>query len=132
MARTLVVVLTCDRCTAEGTEDSEGTESVSFAFDGFNYSLDLCPEHAEEFHNTIQNMISWASDRSRLGSQRRARKAASADGAAGESAPTRSTGDRERLRAIREWARKHGHPDLSDRGRIPRAILSEYETAHKI
>ncbi|MDP9386418.1 MAG: Lsr2 family protein [Actinomycetota bacterium] len=31
---------------------------------------------------------------------------------------------------MREWARSHGHPDLSSRGRIPRGIVEEYEAAH--
>ena len=134
MAKTLVVVLTCDRCAAEGIEGSEGTESVGFAFDGYSYNLDLCAEHGEEFHNTIQSMVSWASERSRLGAQRRARRtsvdASSASGPP-DATPVRTSGDRARLKAIREWARKHGHPDLSDRGRIPQTVLNEYEAAHK-
>ncbi|MDP9402030.1 MAG: Lsr2 family protein [Actinomycetota bacterium] len=32
---------------------------------------------------------------------------------------------------MREWARGHGHPDLSSRGRVPRAIVAEYEAAHR-
>lgn len=129
MAKTLVVVLTCDRCAAEGKEETTGTDSVSFAFDGFSYNLDLCAPHAEDFHNRVQSMISWASERSRLSGQRRGRKPASADGIPGEPAPVRPTADRERLRAIREWARKNGHPNLGDRGRIPQTIVDEYEEA---
>ena len=131
MAKTLIVQLTCDRCKAERGENVEGAETVSFGFDGYDYSLDLCKEHAEDFHNTVQALISWSSDRSRSGGERRARRASSSDdGGSGPGAPARSTADRERLKAVREWARANGHPDLADRGRIPQAIVAEYDAAH--
>ncbi|MBW3546534.1 MAG: Lsr2 family protein [Actinobacteria bacterium] len=41
------------------------------------------------------------------------------------------TSDRERLRAIREWARANGYPELGNRGRIPQHIVAEYEAAHR-
>lgn len=129
MAKTLVVMLTCDRCAAEGTE-SEGSDSVTFGFDGFSYGADLCSEHAEEFHNTVQAMISWTSERSRPSGQRRTRRSAQSEAGDTDTTPVRTSADRDRLKAIRQWARKHGHPDLSDRGRIPQAIISEYEAAH--
>lgn len=131
MAKTLIVKLTCDRCTAEGKEGVEGTESVSLGYDGFGYGLDLCAEHALAFHETVQSMISWSSDRARLGGQRRARRSGSAEGPSSEATPSpRTPADRERLKVIREWARKNGHPDLGDRGRIPQAIVDEYVAAH--
>jgi len=54
-----------------------------------------------------------------------------ADGADGADtgASRRSGGDRERLKAIRDWARKNGHPDLGDRGRIPQRIVTDYDAA---
>jgi hypothetical protein len=133
MAKTLIVQLTCDRCKAEKGENVEGAETVSFGFDGYDYSLDLCQEHAGEFHNTIQGLISWSSDRTRSAGGRRSRRGggSSDDGAgAGAAAPNRSTADRERLKAIREWARQNGHANLGDRGRIPSAIVAEYDAAH--
>jgi hypothetical protein len=133
MAKTLIVQLTCDRCKAEKGENVDGAETVSFGFDGYSYSLDLCTEHAEDFHNTVQGLIGWSSDRTRAGSERRARRAsspASEDGGGGTTPAVRSTADRERLKSIREWARQNGHPDLGDRGRIPQAIVAEYDAAH--
>jgi hypothetical protein len=133
MAKTLIVQLTCDRCKAETGENVEGAETVSLGFDGYDYSLDLCKEHAEDFHGTVQGLISWSSDRTRSGSGRRSsRRAASADDAVGGpgAAPARSSADRERLKAIRDWARENGHPNLGDRGRIPQAIVAAYDAAH--
>jgi hypothetical protein len=130
MAKTLIVQLTCDRCKAEKGENVDGAETVSFGFDGYDYSLDLCKEHAEDFHNTVQALIGWSSDRTRAGGERRARRAASPDDGGGSPPAPRSTADRERLKSIREWARQNGHPDLADRGRIPQAIVAEYDAAH--
>jgi hypothetical protein len=133
MAKTLIVQLTCDRCKAEKGENVDGAQTVSFGYDGYDYSLDLCQQHSDDFHNTVQSLISWSSDRTRSGAGRRARRGGGAEeaggGAAAASAP-RSTADRERLKAIREWARSNGYPDLGDRGRIPQAIVSAYEAAH--
>ena len=130
MAKTLIVQLTCDRCKAERGENVEGAETVSFGFDGYEYSLDLCKDHAEDFHNTVQALISWSSDRTRAGGERRSRRTSSEDAGGGPGAPARTTADRERLKAVREWARANGHPDLADRGRIPQAIVAEYDAAH--
>lgn len=132
MAKTLIVQLTCDRCKAEMNENVEGVETAAFGYDGYSYSLDLCKEHSEDFHNTIQGLVGWSSDRSRSGAPR-PRRAASADGAVLGAEPAsarRSTADRERLKGIREWARKNGHPNLGDRGRVPQAIVDGYEAAH--
>jgi hypothetical protein len=133
MAKTLIVQLTCDRCKAERGENVDGAQTVTFGFDGYDYSLDLCKEHADDFHNTVQGLISWSSDRTRSGGARRGRRTTSPDeaGSSGAgSAANRSTADRERLKSIREWARQNGHPDLGDRGRIPGAIVAAYDAAH--
>ena len=133
MAKTLIVQLTCDRCKAEKGENVDGAETVTFGFDGYDYSLDLCKEHSADFHNTMQGLISWSSDRTRSGSGRRVKRTASSDDATGSGGTTsapRSSADRERLKAIRDWARENGHPDLGDRGRIPQAIVAAYDAAH--
>jgi hypothetical protein len=133
MAKTLIVQLTCDRCKAERGENVDGAQTVTFGFEGYDYSLDLCQEHSDDFHNTVQGLISWSSDRARSGSARRARRGAGVEdggGSATSAAAPRSSADRERLKAIRDWARGNGYPDLGDRGRIPQAIVAAYEAAH--
>ncbi|HEV2071988.1 MAG TPA: histone-like nucleoid-structuring protein Lsr2, partial [Acidimicrobiales bacterium] len=81
---------------------------------------------AEEFHATVQTMIGWSSERTRTGAGRRSRRATPS---APKAVPG-PTSDRERLRAIREWARENGYPELGNRGRIPQHIVAEYEAAH--
>lgn len=128
VAKTTVTVLTCDQCKAEIGEDVEAEESVGLAYDGYNYELDLCAPHADDFHATLQAMAGRASERSRVG--RRSRRGASSGSQVEPGAGGRSTSDRERLGAIREWARNNGYPDLGNRGRIPQHIVAEYEAAH--
>jgi hypothetical protein len=133
MAKTLIVQLTCDRCKAEKGENVDGAETVTFGFDGYEYSLDLCKEHAGDFHDTLQGLIGWSSDRTRARADRRARRSSGSDDAsssAGSGSAPRSSADRERLKAIRDWARQNGHPDLGDRGRIPQAVVAAYDAAH--
>ena len=112
----------------------DGAQTVTFGYEGYDYSLDLCKEHSDDFHNTVQGLISWSSDRTRSGAARRGRRPASVDeassSAGGASSSNRSSADRERLKAIREWARQNGSPDLGDRGRIPQAIVAAYDAAH--
>jgi hypothetical protein len=132
MAKTLIVQLTCDRCKAQTGEAINGAETVSFGYDGFSYSIDLCAPHTAEFHSTVQSLVTWSSDRTRLSGVRRPRASSSETAVVTDpGAPRRSPGDRDRLKAIREWARKNGHPDLGDRGRIPQIIVDEYEAAAK-
>lgn len=59
MAKTLVVVLTCDRCVTEGREGAEGTESVSFGYDGFSYSLDpfVRPRRGVPEHGSVYDQL---------------------------------------------------------------------------
>ncbi len=45
------------------------------------------------------------------------------------SRPAPSGSDRERVQAIREWARTHGH-EVSERGRLSATVIEAYEAAH--
>ncbi len=76
-------------------------------------------------------MIGWSGERTRGGTGRRSRRATGASASKAEPrASSGTTSDRERLRAIREWARDNGYPELGNRGRIPQHIVDEYEAAH--
>jgi hypothetical protein len=129
MAKTVIVRTICDRCNAEGNEGVESAEEVTFSYDGYSYTLDLCAPHAEDFHNTVQSIITWSTDRSPVAtSSRRSRKSA-ADGApAAKSARQPARRDREQIAAIREWANSHGYK-VSNRGRIPAEVEAAYNAA---
>jgi hypothetical protein len=114
MAQKVQVLLVCDLCT----DDTEGTETLSFAVDGSAYEIDVCDTHAAELRDSFATYV---------GSARRAGRVAS--GAARRGRPARQAGGQERTVAIREWAKKNG-PKVSERGRLSAAVLSAYDAAH--
>ena len=113
MAQKHVVTVVCD--LPHGGE-VEGTESVSFAFDGTAYEIDLCADHAKELREQFGAYTEHA------------RKVAG--GAAARRRRTRNGPSRERSSEIRAWAKETGH-QVSERGRIPASIIAEYEDAHR-
>lgn len=100
-------------CDLPHDEEVEGTESVSFAFDGNAYEIDLCAPHSKELREKVGVFADHARRASAVGRRRKAR----------------SGPGRERSSEIREWARQRGHK-VSERGRIPASIIAEYEAAH--
>ncbi len=80
-----------------------------------DYELDVSPAEAEEFAAVLEPYVSVAR---RVGGRRRS--------------GTRSQGgaDRERLTAIRAWARENGM-DVASRGRIAQHVVDAYEAAHR-
>lgn len=95
------------------------TETVTFSLDGHDYRLDLSRENAARLREALAPFVAVARLRRHGGGDRRGR--AGRDGGQ----PSRSSSDRNRNAAIREWARQQGH-ELSTRGRIPASILEMY------
>jgi hypothetical protein len=97
-------------------DGSDADETVTFGLDGVSYEIDLTSKHAAELRDALATWIGHGRKHATRG------------------AGTRGTGrrtqtDRAQLAKIREWARDNGH-NVSDRGRIPAAVLSAYEAAH--
>ena len=94
-------------------DGGEASETVSFSLDGTAYEIDLSPENAGKLRKDLAQYIDHARKGGGGGRRRRAR-----------------TGPgRERSAEIRAWARQRGHK-VSERGRIPATIISEYEASH--
>src|SRR3954466_2763520 len=118
MARKVQVILSDD------LDDSiSADETVTFALDGTTYEIDLSEKNAEELRSVFGKYVNAARKVSSRGGNR-------ASGA-GRSRATGGGGrmDREQAGALREWARKNGH-EVSDRGRIPAAVVEAFESAH--
>jgi hypothetical protein len=81
------------------------------------YVLDLRPSNLAKFEAAIGKFTSAATEV--RGAPTTSRTAP---------APTQGSA-KEQLRAIREWAHKEGY-EVSDRGRIPTAIVNAYQAAH--
>lgn len=100
-------------------DDIDGTttadETVTFAFDGVSYEIDLSSENVEEFRSTMQP---WVDKARRVAGRRSARR--------GSGQGSQSS---QKAAEIREWARANGH-EVSDRGRISAEIRAAYEAAH--
>jgi|SRR5215475_4004885 len=111
MAQKTVVTVVCD-LPHDG--EVEGTETVSFAFDGTAYEIDVCAAHAKELREKFGEYTEHARRASAAGGRRRR---------------ARSGPGRERSSEIRAWAKQRGHK-VSERGRIPAAIIAEYESSH--
>ena len=105
-------------------DDLDGTEAagtVAFGLDGRTYEIDLSDDNAARLRDSLATFVAAA--RRSGGTPRRGRTPrATADGA-----PSRA--NREETAAIRTWARENGH-EVSERGRIPKAVVQAYQSAH--
>ncbi|KQU28420.1 MULTISPECIES: histone-like nucleoid-structuring protein Lsr2 [unclassified Rhodococcus (in: high G+C Gram-positive bacteria)] len=125
MAKREIVELT-DDIDGSGIADGAG-ETIDFSVNGVDYRIDLKDKNAKEFHRKLDYYIDHAG---RVGGRkRRAHSTAVIDAAAaaGKSAKR----DPEQTRAIREWANANGY-EVSDRGRIPAAVVEAFDAAHNV
>ena len=99
----------------DGTDLGSEANSISFAFEGKESSIDLSAENEEASREVMAPYIK-AGHRQSGGRPKPARKAAS----------KASSGD---TKAIREWARENGF-EVSDRGRIPADVIEAYTAAN--
>jgi hypothetical protein len=113
------VELLIDDLDGSPLEEGDG-DTITFAYQGAEYSIDLSRKHVDEFHEALAKYITAAQKVSGPGPGRSA-------------TPTRSTRgttrpDKNQLGAIRAWAREHGHT-VSDRGRISQEVIDAYNSA---
>ncbi len=103
-------VIYVDDLSGDVLPEGQG-QTVSFGLDGTSYEIDLNREHADELRDAFRKYVQAAR---RVGRQSTGRRTAST---------------RRDLQAIRDWAREHGH-EVSERGRIPKAVSEAYDAAH--
>lgn len=119
MAQKVQVMLVCDL----HEEEVEGVETVAFSLDGSAYEVDVCEQHAGEMRDAFAPFVGAARRAGRSAGAPAQRKGRSS------SRPAASGSDRERVQAIREWARSSGHK-VSERGRLSSSVIEAYEAAH--
>jgi hypothetical protein len=112
------------RVITEFIDDIDGSpaeRTFTFAVDGTNYEIDLSAQNIAEFKSAIGGFIESARkvNNSRSNNGRRARGARASGGRQ----------SREQTRAVRQWARQHGH-NIGNRGRIPASIQQAFDQAH--
>lgn len=121
MARRIVHQLVDD---LDGTvlEVGQG-ETVLFSLDGTAYEIDVTDENAAALRSALAPFIAAA-------------RSVSARSGAGSRAASTTSGARKQKRAgqrdytpVRAWAAQNGYT-LSERGRVPAAVLEAYDAAH--
>lgn len=108
MARTTVTHIIDDM---DGSKDAS---EVTFALDGVEYSIDLSKKNRAALAKALKPFIDAGTripQRSSRGGGRGRKKA---------------SGSRQDLREVRDWAKAQGI-DISDRGRVPTAVLDQYD-----
>jgi len=104
----------------EMVDDIDGSiaeHTVPFSLDGVSYEIDLSEENAAALRDELARYV--AASR-RVGG----RKVRMAAGQAPR--PASTAADRERNKAMREWAEENGFA-VSDRGRLPAEIVKAYD-----
>ncbi|WP_309068816.1 Lsr2 family protein [Microbacterium sp.] len=114
MARKIVHQLVDD---LDGTllEPGEG-ETVLFSLDGKSYEIDLTADNAQALRDDFDKYISAA------------RRMSSGTSASASPRGRRRNGQTD-YGPVREWAKKNGYT-VSERGRVPAAIIEAYEAAN--
>ena len=113
MAQRTQVVLIDD---LDGNEIKDGGQSISFSFNGTDYSIDLSGTNAGKFEQAVSPYIEHAQ---RVGGRRSSNR--------GGSAASKPTGTVD-SKAVRAWAQSNGI-ELSSRGRIPADVVEKYQAA---
>jgi hypothetical protein len=115
MARQTIEILIDD---LDGTrlEAGEG-DTVTFGFQGAEYTIDLSQKHLDEFNDAMAKYIGAG--------QKVSGRRAPTTGTSTRSSSATTKPDKNQLSAIRVWAREHGHK-VSDRGRISQEVVDAY------
>jgi nucleoid-associated protein Lsr2 len=101
------------KTVVELVDDIDGslaTETIRFALDSVEYSIDLSGRNAEKLRGDMEK---WVKAAQKIGS-RRSRKTTNGRG------PD--------LKAVREWAASN-KIELSSRGRVPQKVIEQYHAA---
>ena len=105
------------RVVVQKTDDIDGSKAegtVSFAYDGTNYEIDLSKANTKAFEKALAVYIGHA---------RKVRAPR------GRVAGSRRSGAKHDLAAVRAWAADNGF-NVAPRGRVAADVLQAYEAAH--
>jgi hypothetical protein len=97
-------------------DGGEADETLTFSLDGTTYEIDLSTANAETLRGSLAQFVGSA--------RRSARVHVVTSNRIRTNGPVKA--DRAQNQAIRDWAKRNG-VELSDRGRIPQAIVERYE-----
>jgi Lsr2 len=114
MAQKVTVELVDDLDGSPIHEGKGGT--ISFALERKVYEIDLNDKNAQKLKNALAPYIEAARPATRASEAPKVTR-------------TRRSASSHDLAAVRAWSRDNGH-EVSDRGRVPAAVLRAYDEAH--
>jgi hypothetical protein len=131
---------TCDVCGAAIPDGDGASAARKLSWEGTDYSVDVCAIHGAQLVEILTELNVFVDAGSRATGRRGRRPAAPSAATAAPRAPrgrraaasTSASGTapkRTDLGAIRAWARETGQK-VSERGRIPGALLAAYDAAN--
>jgi len=101
----------------DGTVLDEGeAKTIRFSLEGRSYDIDLSEPNAQKLRDALAPFIEAATPVSTVAKSARSRAQRGAS----------RTSD---LAAVRSWANENGYK-VSDRGRVPAAVVEAYDAAH--
>lgn len=125
-------------------KSSDADRTISFAFAGKEYEIDLAEPNADQFTAEITFWIEHARKRGTVPKVLAARKACEpkvyeddmdADDEWWRTNPDDSPAVKEQKhkmrQAIREWGIRNGFPSLGERGKLPRALYNKWRKVHQ-
>jgi hypothetical protein len=124
---------------------SDADRTISFAFAGKEYDIDLCERNAEQITEEMAFWITHARKRGTVPKMLSARQAAEAHAhvdddtstddewwrTPDDASPAEQKRYHEMRQEIREWGIGHGYPSLGERGKLPRALYAKWRKAHQ-
>lgn len=99
--------------TLDDVDGSEDAETITFAYDGVSYEIDLATANRERLEKALEEFIAAAR---KTGGSRSRRQPAKKD----VTSP----------KVIREWAKSNGFESVPERGRIPADVQEAFAAAH--
>ena len=114
MAKTTIVQVSDD------LDGSANASEVRFAFEGTEYAIDLSSKNRKALEKALRPYVEAGTKVS--GRRSTAARSARPKRSGNSGTPGNSAVD---LAAVRAWAKENGH-QVSDRGRLPKAVLDAY------
>ncbi|MFC5011910.1 histone-like nucleoid-structuring protein Lsr2 [Nocardioides plantarum] len=111
MAQNTTITYVSDLSGKEIVDSDQPT--VSFGWDGTDYTIDLTAGEAEKFYNSLEKYLSVATKVTKSSTGKKKAPSGSGPSAA----------------EVRAWAQSNGH-DVPERGRIPAAVREAYDAVH--
>jgi hypothetical protein len=93
-------------------DGSKNAATYTFALNGEEWSIDLSDKNAKKLSSALEPFITAGK---KVGGRKKARG--------------NSKGTRKDLADVRAWGQANGH-SVSERGRVPAALLNAYDAAH--